>query len=219
MFVFELNGGLLTGGREVTVDVLFHHQGSNRNAIICTESTVLHIYGNGNLRVILRSKAYEYRIVVSTRVLGRSCLAAYLKARHGGNPRGGTAAGAGIHGFAFENLVVNHYRELLPFLHLGETAVFSAAPYRKVARKKGAGLQIDLLIQTRKSVCVVEIKRRERIDDWVVEDVREKVRRLPVKAGMSVRTALVYAGKLASAVREDGYFDFIVPVEDLFEGT
>ena len=36
---------------------------------------------------------------------------------------------------------------------------------------------------------------------------------------MSVRTALVYAGKLAPAVREDGYFDFIVPVEDLFEGT
>lgn len=35
--------------------------------------------------------------------------------------------------------------------------------------------------------------------------------------GMSVRTALVYDGELSPGVREDGYFDFLVPVEALFE--
>lgn len=122
-----------------------------------------------------------------------------------------------VAGLQFETFVLNNLDSLLRYVGLNGALVTSAAPYRNNRESRGGGCQIDLLIQTRKSVCVVEIKRRERIDDSVVEDVREKVRRLPVKAGMSVRTALVYAGKLAPAVREDGYFDFIVPVEELFE--
>ena len=31
----------------------------------------------------------------------------------------------------FENLIVNHYAELLPHLHLDEALVYSAAPYRR----------------------------------------------------------------------------------------
>ena len=122
---------------------------------------------------------------------------------------------SGIHGFAFENLVVNHYRELLPFLHLGETAVFSAAPYRKVARKKGSGLQIDLLIQTRRSLCIVEIKRKRSISKGVVDEVAQKVVRLKRPKDCSVRAALVYDGKLPPTVSADGYFDAIIPFSAL----
>lgn len=82
-----------------------------------------------------------------------------------------------VRGFAFENLIVNHYGELLPHLHLGESHVYSAVPYRKNG-PKGKGFQIDLLIQTRRSQCVVEIKRKNTIGRGVVDEVAEKVRRL-----------------------------------------
>ena len=48
-------------------------------------------------------------------------------------------------GLAFENLIVNHYCELLPYLHMAEALVYSAAPYSKRGRR-GEGFQIDLLI-------------------------------------------------------------------------
>lgn len=113
-------------------------------------------------------------------------------------------------GLQFENLVVNHFQELLPFLHLENALVYSAAPYRQEG-KKGSGLQIDLLIQTKRSAYIVEVKRRAEIGLEVVDEVAQKARRLKVAAGNSIRTALVYAGHLARTVEAEGYFDAIVP--------
>ena len=117
-------------------------------------------------------------------------------------------------GLQFETLVLNHVKELFPHLGLGRTLVLSAAPYQ---RKNAAGenCQIDLLIQTASTALVVEIKRRKRIDRSVIDEVREKVRRLKVSSGRSIRTALVYAGELSEGVPAEGYFDFIVPAEKL----
>ena len=75
-----------------------------------------------------------------------------------------------------------------------------------------------LLIQTASAALVVEIKRRKRIERTVIDEVREKVRRLKVSSDRSIRTALVYAGELSDGVPADGYFDFIVPAEKLLQG-
>lgn len=115
-----------------------------------------------------------------------------------------------IMGLQFENLVVNHFQELLPFLHLENSLVYSAAPYRN-GGKKGQGVQIDLLLQTKRSAYVVEVKRRAEIGQEVVDEVAEKVRRLKVAPGNSIRTALVYDGHLSRTVEADGYFDAIIP--------
>jgi hypothetical protein len=50
----------------------------------------------------------------------------------------------------------------------------------------------------------------------VVDDVREKVARLPLRRGVSVRTVLVYAGALSPVVLDSDYFDFIIPAQRLF---
>ena len=76
-------------------------------------------------------------------------------------------------------------------------------------------MQIDLLIQTRRSICIVEMKRRREIGRDVIDEVAEKVRRLPKRNGVSVRTALVYDGCLAPIVEADGYFDAIIPFSQL----
>ena len=91
----------------------------------------------------------------------------------------------------------------------------SAAPYQ---RKDAAGgnCQIDLLILTASTALVVEIKWRTKIDRAVIDEVREKVRRLKVSSDRSICTALVYAGELSEGVLADGYFDFVVSAEKLF---
>ena len=49
----------------------------------------------------------------------------------------------------------------------------------------------------------------------MIDEVAEKVRRIPRREGMSVKTALVYEGHLAPIVEADGYFDAIVPFRQL----
>ena len=123
-----------------------------------------------------------------------------------------------VMGLAFENLVVNNYRELLPRLNLKGVLVTSAAPYlRKPSQSpRGAkGCQVDLLIQTRRSICFVEIKRKREIGREVIEEVDAKIRAIARPTGVSARTALVYDGHLAPIVEADGYFDSIIPFTDL----
>ena len=80
-----------------------------------------------------------------------------------------------------------------------------------------SGCQIDLLIQTRKSVFVVEVKRKNEIGEEVEREVAEKVARLSVPRDKSVRTALVYEGRLLPIVRANAYFDAIVDIATMFE--
>ena len=122
-----------------------------------------------------------------------------------------------IMGLQFENLVLANLGDLVSMLGLGNAQILSAAPYRRQASRDGCrkGVQIDLLIQTRRSMCIVEVKRRREIGREVIDEVAEKVRRLPKRQGVSVRTALVYDGHLAPIVEADGYFDSIVPFRSL----
>ena len=120
-----------------------------------------------------------------------------------------------ILGLQFENLVLNHAMSLVPFLHLGGVPILSAAPLRLPGAKSEPGCQVDLLLQTRRSVCVVEIKRRRELGEEVEAEVARKVARLKVAHGTSVRTALVYDGHLAPVVRGNGYFDAIVSSREL----
>ncbi len=122
-----------------------------------------------------------------------------------------------IMGLQFENLVLANLGDLVARLGLGNAQILSAAPYRRQASRDGVrkGVQIDLLIQTRRSICIVEVKRRREIGRDVIDEVAEKVSLLPKRQGISVRTALVYDGHLAPIVEADGYFDAIVPFRSL----
>lgn len=122
-----------------------------------------------------------------------------------------------VMGLQFETLVRNNLSALLPLVGMGNTVLTSAAPYVRRGKRKGEGVQVDLLLQARRSVCVVEIKRRKFVPASVQDDVRDKIRRLKVSRDISVRTALVYDGELAPEIEEDNYFDFLVPATRLFE--
>ena len=122
-----------------------------------------------------------------------------------------------VMGLQFENLVVNNAMSLLPFLHIGNAVVESAAPYRNTRRGSdaGNGCQIDLLIQTPRTAYVVEIKRRREIGTEVIDEVERKIKRLPLRKGMSSRPVLVFDGELHPAVEASGYFDAVIPFRQL----
>ena len=122
-----------------------------------------------------------------------------------------------IKGLQFENLVVNNAAELLAPLHMDRTLVLSAAPYfRKASESAGKeGLQVDLLLQTRMSYCIVEVKRKANIGREVINEVERKRQLLPHPKNVSIRAALVYEGELAPSVEADGFFDAIVRFSDL----
>ena len=123
-----------------------------------------------------------------------------------------------IRGLQFENLIVNNYRGLLPYLHIGDSIIESAAPYRNTRAVRGSkrrGVQIDLLVQTACTAYVIEIKRKKHIGSEIEDELREKIRRLPLREGVSARAVLVYDGELAPVVSGRGYFDAIIPARKL----
>lgn len=122
-----------------------------------------------------------------------------------------------ILGLQFENLVLDNLKPLCRLIGLGGRLVTSAAPYFRRKSASSPGVQIDLLIQTPKSMYIVEIKRRELVNEAVEKEVREKVVRLAAPRGTSIRTVLVYDGKIDPKVEEDGYFDYLIPIERLFD--
>ena len=121
-------------------------------------------------------------------------------------------------GYQFENLVLNHVRDLFPRLGLGQSLVLSAAPYVQNGTKTQKGCQIDLLIQTERTLFVVEIKRQTKIDGSIISEVEAKLKAFKHSRRMSVRTALVYDGDLVASVPASRFFDFLIPAKELFFG-
>ena len=90
-------------------------------------------------------------------------------------------------GLQFECLVIANLAALLPLMGLDSTLLISAAPYLRRETEGRKGVQIDLLLQTRRAMYVVEIKRKGEIGESVVEEVAAKVDALRKRKGMSVR--------------------------------
>ena len=122
----------------------------------------------------------------------------------------------GILGLQFENLVLRALPELVRHLHLEKTRILSMAPFRKFPTDAARGCQIDCLIQTKRSLYVVEIKRKAEIGREIIDEVEQKIERLPRDGRLSVRPVLVYDGRLSPSVTEENYFASIVSSAELF---
>ena len=126
-----------------------------------------------------------------------------------------------VMGLQFENLIVNNAMSLVPHLHLGNSIVESAAPYRnarKTADGRREGCQVDLLVQTPMTAYVVEIKRKRReIDESVIAEVQKKLERIPRRKNLSLRPVLVYDGEVSPQVEGSGFFDAVIPAGKLLD--
>ena len=118
-------------------------------------------------------------------------------------------------GFQFENLVLNNLNVIIKKLDIAPETIISAAPYfqKKTLRKEAC--QIDLLIHTRFSVYVCEIKYRKRVDGSIIKSIEEKIKKLKAPKNLSIRLVLIYAGELSDNVRTLGMFSQCISFEDL----
>jgi AAA+ ATPase superfamily predicted ATPase len=121
-----------------------------------------------------------------------------------------------IMGLQFENLVLENLDGILKHLRISRNRVLYAGPYRQSKTQRQQGCQIDLLIQTRRSIYVCEIKFRRQISSSVIQEVDRKVSVLKRPANQSIRTVLIYDGQLAPSIEEDQAFDFLIPAGELF---
>jgi hypothetical protein len=121
-------------------------------------------------------------------------------------------------GLQFENLVHANLDLLLAQIGLDRKLVLNAGPYLQKQTLRRKGCQIDLLVRTRRSLYVFEIKFRKCLAVGLVDEVREKVKRLKLPKGQSVRTGLIYCGELDPEIDGRDDFDFLVPAEKLLTG-
>lgn len=120
-----------------------------------------------------------------------------------------------ILGLQFEALVYNNLVPVMKLLNLERTLLKSAAPFRQNKTQRSEACQIDLLLQTRHTLYVIEIKRREQIGEEVVREVKEKLGKFKVRGGMGVIPVLVYSGNLSRRVLADGYFSRVISADEL----
>ena len=90
--------------------------------------------------------------------------------------------------------------------------IFQARTARKPA------CQIDLLLRTKQSLYVFEVKFRRKIDSSVMAEVSRKVESLDGISGLSVRRGLIYEGELSPEIEKSDYFDYLVPFGQLLTG-
>lgn len=120
-----------------------------------------------------------------------------------------------IMGLQFENLVLNNIRTIQQILNIPPSSILSASPYfqRQTLRKKAC--QIDLLIQTRHTIYICEIKFRKKILYSIIDEMKEKIEKLKIAKTFSIRPVLIYQGELSPKIQKEGFFSHLVTFEDL----
>lgn len=118
-------------------------------------------------------------------------------------------------GLQFENLIINNLAEIYKELDLSVQSIQNVGGFFQSKTKRQEACQVDVLIQTRNTLYVLELKARRDVDVSVVKEVQEKIRKLKYPSNLSIRTVLVYAGKLSVEVEEEEYFDQIISFSDL----
>ena len=124
-----------------------------------------------------------------------------------------------ILGLQLQNLVLNNLSTIALKLKIPFESIVSAGPYFQKKTQRKAACQIDLLIRTKYTLYLCEIKYRKNIDTTVISEVLTKIEKLNYKKTLSIRPILIYAGELASSVTNSDFFDTTISLADLLEET
>lgn len=119
------------------------------------------------------------------------------------------------YGASIENLVLNNLNSIQESLQISPASVLSAAPYFQNKTLRREACQIDLLIQTKHTVYVCEVKFRKQIPLSVINDVQDKIRKIKVAKTTSIRPVLIYEGELSANIKGENFFSHLISFEEL----
>jgi hypothetical protein len=123
-----------------------------------------------------------------------------------------------ILGLQFETLILNNVDAVFSLLSIPPGSLLGASPYFQRKTRRQQACQVDLLIQTKHTIYVCEIKCRKNISLNVIDDVQKKIASLKIPRRFTVRPVLIYEGELSSAIKEAGYFDALLPFQAFLNG-
>lgn len=118
-------------------------------------------------------------------------------------------------GLQFENLILQNINAIFEALKISKSSVQNFGSFLQTTTARRKGCQIDLLIQTKNTLYVCELKARREIESSVVTEVQEKIEKLKYPKATTIRPILIYAGHLLKDVIEEDYFHQIVNFADL----
>lgn len=118
-----------------------------------------------------------------------------------------------IVGFQFENLVLNNLSSVQHLLQIAPSSLLSAASFFQHKTKRIEACQVDLLIQCRYAIYICEIQFGQKISSEVIDQVSEKIRKLPIAKGISIRPVLIYQGELAPQIIHANFFTHLISFE------
>ena len=124
-----------------------------------------------------------------------------------------------ILGLQFENLVVNNKSLLLQFLSIPPESVIGASPYFQRKTTTQPGCQINILIETKfNTLYLGEIKfDKHPLSPSVIEEVQEKIKRLKIPKGFSIRPFLVHVNGVMDSVMDAEFFSDIIDFSQFLE--
>lgn len=124
---------------------------------------------------------------------------------------------ASIMGLQVENLILSNMNQINQLLGIYPDEIINEGPFfqRKTARQ--AGCQIDYLIQLKYGVIYLcEIKLAYKgIRSNVIDEVKEKIKRLSLPKNISVKPVLIHVGDVYDEVFTSQYFSKIINATQL----
>jgi AAA+ ATPase superfamily predicted ATPase len=124
-----------------------------------------------------------------------------------------------IMGLQFENLILNNLEAIIRILDISPESVVSAAPYFQRQTLRHRGCQVDLLIQTKNTFYVCEIKFQKRVSASISNEVTEKISAMPARNSYSIRPVLIHEGELAPGIKQSDVFCRMISGTDLLAGS
>ena len=118
-------------------------------------------------------------------------------------------------GYQFENLVLNNIQSVCESIGFSMSTIKNAGPYFQKKTRNRPGCQIDLLIESRYTLYVCEIKFRKKIEKSVISDVSQKIRHLVFPDRFTVRPILIYVGELGPGIKDSDFFSGIISFDQL----
>lgn len=122
-----------------------------------------------------------------------------------------------VMGFQFENLVLNNKTCIQKLLSIHPQDIICDGAYFQRKTERMPGCQIDYLIQTKFDtlfVCEIKFSKNE-IKEDVIDEVKEKMKRLKVPKNFSQRPVLIHVNGVNAYVEESGFFSKIISFGDL----
>lgn len=123
-----------------------------------------------------------------------------------------------ILGYQFENIIYKNIKTILRIANIEEDELINWGPYYQSKTLRTQACQIDLLIQTKSTIYIFEIKYVDKVTKSHVEEINLKLKKLKyLKKKYSVKTGIIYSFEIEPLIEKKRLIDFGISFSDILK--